>query len=282
MRSSLFNHQIPMESHLTGMGNILDTIIQHKWVEVQQAKQTVAVKELECMPLFSRPSLSLRQALCDPASTGIIAEFKRRSPSKGQFQANADPVAITTAYAEAGAAALSVLTDTQFFGGSNNDLVQARINPIPILRKDFVVDEYQIIEAKAMGADVILLIAACLSPARVRTLAAFARSLQLEVLLEIHGEDELDHICTETDLVGVNNRDLKTFAVDLNRSIELAPKIGAGKIKVAESGISKPESIHLLRVHGYQGFLIGEAFMKEADPALAFAGFVNQLKTAAA
>ena len=264
------------------MGNILDTIIQHKSAEVQQAKASISVRELERMPHFSRPTLSLRRALLDPASSGIIAEFKRRSPSKGIFLANADPAAITTGYTRAGAAALSVLTDAQFFGGSNNDLERARINHIPILRKDFVVDEYQIVEAKAIGADVILLIAACLQPARVQSLAAFARSLQLEVLLEIHEESELEHICAETDLVGVNNRDLKTFTVDLNRSADLSKKIGSGNIKVAESGISSPDAITFLQTHGYKGFLIGEAFMKESDPALAFTGFVNQLKSGAA
>ena len=260
------------------MGNILDTIIQYKTGELEKAKASVPSGELERSPLFSRPTLSLQGSLSHPASTGIIAEFKRRSPSKGLFQANADPAAITTAYSGAGAAGLSVLTDAQFFGGSNDDLVRARINNVPILRKDFIIDEYQILEARAIGADVILLIAACLEPARIRALAAFAKTLQLEVLLEIHGDDELDHICDEVDLVGVNNRDLKTFKVDLNRSVNLAPKIGLDKIKVAESGINHPDAISLLREHGYKGFLIGEAFMKEPDPGIAFAGFVKQLK----
>lgn len=259
------------------MGNILDTIIQHKTGEVERAKKAVSISELEQSPFFHRQTLSMQQALTEPASTGIIAEFKRRSPSKGLFQENADPVAITTAYTNGGAAALSVLTDAQFFGGSTDDLVQARTNLIPILRKDFIIDEYQIAEAKAMGADVILLIAACLQPDQVRSLAAFARSLHLEVLLEIHREEELEHICDEVDLVGVNNRDLKTFTVDLDRSVRLGEKIGAGKIKIAESGISRPGAIHFLRQHGFQGFLIGEAFMKEHDPAIAFANFVNQL-----
>lgn len=264
------------------MGNILDTIIQYKTGEVEKAKASVTIQELEGSPLFFRPTLSLHGSLCHPASTGIIAEFKRRSPSKGLFQANADPVAITTAYTQGGAAALSVLTDTQFFGGSNDDLVRARINKVPILRKDFIIDEYQIVEARAIGADVILLIAACLEPARVRALAAFAKTLQLEVLLEIHGDDELDHICDEVDLVGVNNRDLKTFTVDLNRSVALSPKIGPGKTKVAESGISQPHALSFLQAHGYRGFLIGEAFMKEPDPAIAFANFVKQLKSGTA
>ncbi|MBE7174127.1 MAG: indole-3-glycerol phosphate synthase TrpC [Williamsia sp.] len=260
------------------MANILDKIIQHKIREVEQAKASVSIRDLEQAPLFARQTISLRQALSQPASTGIIAEFKRRSPSKGLFQENADPSAITKAYTAGGAAALSVLTDSQFFGGSADDLMQARVNPIPILRKDFIIDRYQLMEAKAMGADVILLIAACLEPGQVRSLAAFASGIGLEVLLEIHEEEELGHICEEIDLVGVNNRDLKTFTVDLDRSVLLSEKIGAGKLKIAESGISNTGDIHFLRQHGFQGFLIGEAFMKEADPAFAFANFVNQLK----
>jgi indole-3-glycerol phosphate synthase len=170
------------------------------------------------------------------------------------------------------------LTDKAFFGGSNGDLQQARINPIPILRKDFIIDEYQIVQAKSIGADVILLIAACLSPARVKRFAAFAKRLGLELLLEIHNEEELDHICDEVDLVGVNNRDLKTFKVDVNVSLQLINKIPTGKIAIAESGISNVETIVTLKQAGFRGFLIGETFMKEAEPAIAFADFVRKLK----
>ena len=154
---------------------------------------------------------------------------------------------------------------------------KARINNIPILRKDFMIDEYQITEARAMGADVILLIAACLTPARVAELAAFAKNLQLEVLLEIHTEAELQHICSDTEIVGINNRDLKTFTVDINRSIELSKKIPADKIKIAESGISDVETICTLRQAGFKGFLIGESFMTQPDPSIAFARFVELL-----
>ena len=217
--------------------------------------------------------------MLDDTRTGIIAEFKRRSPSKGIINGNANVVEITKAYTKHGASALSVLTDEFFFGGSPDDLKNARVNEIPILRKDFVIDEYQISEAKSMGADVILLIAACLTAKQVKTLAKFAKSLQLEVLLEIHAEDELDHVCDETEIVGINNRDLKTFTVDIERSLKMARKIPTDKIKVAESGISSVENILLFKQNGFSGFLIGENFMKAEDPAIAFASFVNKLKT---
>jgi indole-3-glycerol phosphate synthase len=259
--------------------NILETIIKHKWNEVAKRKLEVPVHELQKSLFFSRPTLSLSKSLLLPASTGIIAEFKRRSPSKGNINADADVVSVTNAYAENGAAALSVLTDNNFFGGSDEDLKKARINNIPILRKDFIVDEYQIVEARSIGADVILLIAACLTPAEVRRLASFARSLQLEVLLEIHNEQELEHICDECEVVGVNNRDLKKFVVDVNRSIELAAKIPSGKVKISESGITDTDTIQQLRLAGFKGFLIGENFMKHPDPAIAFAAFVKHLKS---
>lgn len=253
--------------------NILDTIIAHKTKEVAERKARVSQSDLEKQPLFSRPVLSLKQFLLDDSKTGIIAEFKRRSPSKGIINGEADVVAVTGAYARHGASGLSVLTDSEFFGGSTEDLLKARINNIPILRKDFMIDEYQVTEAKAMGADVILLIAACLTPAAVRRLAAFANSLGLEVLLELHDEAELAHICEETVLVGINNRNLKTFTVDIDRSLRMAEKLPAGKVKIAESGISDPANIRLFREHGFRGFLVGENFMKAKDPGAAFADF---------
>jgi indole-3-glycerol phosphate synthase len=237
------------------------------------------VQELEQQSFFSRKTLSLKQFLLDDTRTGIIAEFKRKSPSKGIINATADVVTVTSAYAKYGASGLSVLTDEQFFGGSTNDLIQARINQVPILRKDFVIDEYQIVEAKAMGADLILLIAACLTPAEVKRLAEFARSLQLEVLLELHAEEELEHICDATELVGINNRNLKTFVVDIERSLNMAARIPAGKIKIAESGISDPANIRLFKEHDFKGFLIGENFMKTQDPGSAFHNFITQLET---
>ena len=239
----------------------------------------MGMEELEKSASFHRKTFSLKDFLLDDAKTGIIAEFKRRSPSKGIINDTASVEDVTAAYTKYGASCLSVLTDAEFFGGTASDLVQARVNPIPLLRKDFIIDEYQLMESKAMGADGILLIAACLTPGRVSALASFARQLRLEIVLEIHNEHELQHICDEIDLVGINNRDLKTFAVDINRSVELGMKIPADKIKIAESGISDVKTIRLLKQNGFKGFLIGENFMKEKDPGEAFRIFVEELKT---
>src|SRR5258705_13400267 len=184
--------------------NILDKIIEHKKVEVARRKLAMPVAELEKSKFFSRHTLSLKDFLLDGSRNGIIAEFKRRSPSKGVINDDADVVAVTTAYTKNGASCLSVLTDESFFGGGTEDLLKARINEIPILRKDFMIDEYQVTETKAMGADVILLIAACLSVQQVKQLAGFAKNLGLGVLLELHAEEELEHICDETELVGIN------------------------------------------------------------------------------
>jgi indole-3-glycerol phosphate synthase len=258
--------------------NILDTIVAQKKSEISNRKSAIKIAGLEKSPFFQRETLSLKKFLLDETRTGIIAEFKRRSPSKGIINDNANVVEVTKAYTSNGASALSVLTDEIFFGGAADDLMKARINQIPILRKDFIVDEYQVVEAKSIGADAILLIAACLSSQQVKALAKFAGSLQLEVLLELHSEGELGHICNDTEIVGINNRDLKTFEVDIERSLMMAEKIPSEKIKVAESGINSTENINLFKEHGFRGFLIGENFMKEKNPAIAFASFVNQLK----
>jgi indole-3-glycerol phosphate synthase len=259
--------------------NILDQIIEHKRSEVADSKKNVSFKELQNTPHYSRRTISLKESLLRDDSTGIIAEFKRRSPSKGIINGTANVLDVTKAYADNGAAALSVLTDKSFFGGSNEDLQKARVNNIPILRKDFIIDEYQIAEARSIGADVILLIAACLSPDDVRRLASYAKNIELEVLLEIHNEEELAHICDECDVVGVNNRDLKHFTVEINRSLELSEKIPGDKVKISESGITDTGTISILRSAGFRGFLIGENFMKQPDPAIAFASFVKHLKT---
>jgi indole-3-glycerol phosphate synthase len=258
--------------------HILDTIIAHKMGEVARKKNQVSVAELQQQPNFGRQVLSLKKYLQDETRTGIIAEFKRKSPSKGIINDKAEVQEVTAAYTKYGASGLSVLTDTEFFGGYDEDLLGARVNEIPVLRKDFIIDEYQVTEAKAMGADVILLIAACLTPLRVAELAFFAKSLKLEVLLEIHHEAELQHIGMDVDLVGVNNRDLKTFSVDINRSIELCRKIPDDKIKIAESGIGNAETIHVFKQAGFTGFLMGEHFMRSDNPGEAFGQFVQQLK----
>ena len=257
--------------------NILETIIEHKKIEVAERKLLVTEADLQSTKNFKRTCYSLVEKLNQNNTTGIIAEFKRKSPSKGFINEHADVVEITTGYTNAGAVCLSVLTDTEFFGGSTEDLIAARANQIPILRKDFIIDEYQIVEAKAMGADVILLIAACLSVDEIKRLAIFAVSLGLEVLLELHNETELEHICDETILVGVNNRNLKDFKVDVNASLEMAKKISGNKIKIAESGISDPAMIKMFKASGFKGFLIGETFMKETNPAVAFDTFAKNM-----
>lgn len=257
--------------------NILDTIVAKKKIEVAAAKERISVEALTAQALFSRSTYSLCDFLQDEMRTGIIAEFKRKSPSKGIINATAEVEEVTTAYAAA-ASGISVLTDTDFFGGSQDDLKKARIQQVPILRKDFMIDEYQVYEAKAMGADVILLIAACLTPDEVNQLGACAKGLGMEVLLEIHDETELIYISDMVDMVGVNNRNLKTFEVDINTSLRLIEQIPAGKPAIAESGISNVDTIVTLRKAGFAGFLIGENFMKEPQPSVAFTDFIDQLK----
>jgi indole-3-glycerol phosphate synthase len=257
--------------------SILDDIVAFKRDEVEKQKKAVSLEELQNREFFSREIISLRHALLDDTQTGIIAEFKRRSPSKGIINPNADVTEVTTGYVNGGASALSILTDENFFGGHETDLTRARIHEVPILRKDFIIDPYQLFEARAMGADVILLIAACLSPEEVAELADAAKHLELEVLLELHTEEELGHICDAVDMVGINNRNLKTFEVDVDRSIRMAKQIPNGKIAIAESGINNVKTIKQFREHGFRGFLIGEFFMKEKDPGEAFKKFVEQL-----
>lgn len=259
--------------------NILQKIIANKRGEVAEQKKNVPVAALEQHGHFKKLPLSLKHFLKDEAKTGIIAEFKRASPSKGIINDAVGVGEVTKAYAAHGASGISVLTDEAFFRGSLADLTEAVQNDVPVLRKDFMIDDYQIVEAKAYGASVILLIAACLSPIEVKTLAQTARSLGLEVLLELHDETELDHVCDSIDLVGINNRNLKTFSVDLEQSIRLADKLGNSFLKIAESGISSAENIQYLRSHGFDGFLIGEHFMKHENPGAAFKNFAASLNT---
>jgi len=258
--------------------NILEQIVKDKYKEVAAKKQLISVDAYHEMPLFKVVRKSLKASLFSEGSTGIIAEFKRKSPSKGIINANADVAQVTAAYSQF-AAGISVLTDEPYFGGTNKDLQIAReAVTVPILRKDFIVDEYQLYEARAIGADIILLIAANLSVEKVKHLAHVAKSLELEVLLEIHNEEELNHICNDIDMVGVNNRNLKTFEVDINTSLHLINKIPADKPVIAESGISNVDTIVTLRQAGFTGFLIGENFMKHANPSVAFTEFVTTLK----
>jgi indole-3-glycerol phosphate synthase len=256
---------------------ILDTIVAQKKLEVRDAKQRYSWSKLERMAAMQAPVKSLRQRLSMPDTLGIIAEFKRKSPSKGWIHEHADLPMITQAYAQYGASAISVLTDPHFFGGSLDDLVTIRPLDLPILRKEFIIDPFQVLEARAHGADIILLIAACLSPAEVDSLAALAAGLGMEVILELHDMDEVNHISPNTPLIGINNRNLKTFQVDIENSLRMAEVIPADKIKIAESGMHAVEDILTFRRYGFQGFLIGELFMKAPDPTIAFATFMQEL-----
>ncbi|MBL3658685.1 indole-3-glycerol phosphate synthase TrpC [Fulvivirga sediminis] len=259
--------------------NILEEIVAHKRKEVSEKKNLFPVRLLEQSIFFHTQSVSLKKYILREDKSGIIAEIKRKSPSKGVINPNVSIERTSIGYMQAGASALSVLTDTKFFGGKNEDLTTARkFNFCPILRKDFTVDEYQIIEAKSIGADAILLIAAVLTPEEVKSLAKLAHSLGLEVLLEVHNEAELERSFNEyIDLLGVNNRDLASFKVDLNTSISLSEKVPHGVVKVAESGINQPEDIELLKSHGFEGFLIGERFMRSARPEKSAESFIEKL-----
>jgi len=259
--------------------NILDKIVARKKEEVASAKAKTNIKELEQSLYFNRETFSLKDFLLDPSKTGIIAEFKRKSPSKGIINDGVTVEEVTTGYTSAGASALSVLTDRDFFMGHDDDLLSARkVNQIPILRKDFMVDEYQIIEAKALGADIVLLIAACLTPQEILSFAKLAKSLGLSTLLEVHSQEELDGTLNPfLDVIGVNNRNLKDFTVSIDTSIALAKTIPSDFLKISESAISHPETIKLLKTEGYNGFLIGENFMRTENPGQAMMDFVKEL-----
>lgn len=260
--------------------NILDKIIEAKKAEIAHQKSVVDLEMLKAIPDFDRKCISLKASLLKKGSSGIIAEFKQQSPSKGIINASAKVEEVTRGYADAGASCLSVLTEPKFFGGSQANLVKAReTNPeIPILRKDFMIDTYQIIEAKAYGADVILLIAACLEKEQAELLAKEAKSLGMEVLMEIHKKEELAKINDFVDIVGVNNRDLKTFEVDIETSVRLGKLIPDRFVKISESGLSGAKEIHYLRENGFKGFLIGETFMKTENPGEACRKFIEGLK----
>jgi len=260
---------------------ILDKILETKRLEIATAKKTRPFELLlaEAQTIL-RPMNSLSQALRNSPDGGIIAEFKRKSPSKGFFQAEARVEPIVGGYATNGAAAISVLTDREYFGGGLDDLRRARtVTDKPLLRKDFIIDPYQIAEARIAGADAILLIAAALSPERCAELAEFANSLNLEVLLELHDERELNYAGKHVNVVGVNNRNLATFVTDTAVSLRMARLLPAGVARISESGISAVETVTELRQAGFHGFLVGENFMKTADPAAALREFVKELST---
>jgi indole-3-glycerol phosphate synthase len=260
------------------MNNILDRIIADKVLEVKQRKSEIPADRLEKSHHFSRKPLSLKGGLMDSRASGIIAEFKRMSPSSGWINRNADPAEITRGYIQAGASAISVLTDRKYFAGSRDDLVKAReINHCPILRKDFILDEYQLLEAKSLGADAILLIVSVLDESTIRQLAREAHNLGMEVILEVHESSELSLLNEWIDMVGVNNRDLKKMETDVQTSIDLAGLIPADFLKISESGIHDPETINFLKGLGYRGFLIGEYFMQDENPGRACRQFIEQI-----
>jgi indole-3-glycerol phosphate synthase len=260
--------------------NILDKIVAHKKTEVEYCKSKTSVSQLENRIFFSRATNVLTANLKNENSSGIIAEFKRKSPSKGIINDVFSSLEVVKAYENAGVAGSSVLTDEEFFGGTQQDLISVRNDvSIPLLRKDFMIEEYQFIEAKSIGADVVLLIASILTPKEVKDFTDLAKSLQLEVLLELHDETELNHVYHNVDMVGINNRNLKNFEVDIEQSIRMAEKLGSDFVKVAESGISNIETLQLFKQNGFQGFLIGENFMKTTNPGLACSKFIHSLKS---
>jgi indole-3-glycerol phosphate synthase len=260
---------------------ILDKIIAFKKTEIAKIKAEVHIKKLVESPNFGREVFSLKKSLLEVGSTGIIAEFKRQSPSKGIINDTATIADVTNGYLDANVAAQSILTDTSFFGGSMADLMEARVinQQKPILRKDFIVDGFQIVEAKAIGADVILLIAACLTSEELKNYGNLATDLGLEVLYEVHTQEDLDKINDlDNKIIGINNRNLNTFEVDLENSIKLSNQIPDSSLKISESGISDPKIIMGLKEYGFQGFLIGETFMKQENPGEACQEFISQIR----
>jgi indole-3-glycerol phosphate synthase len=259
--------------------DILAKIIADKYKEVALKKSLIPASQLEQSVLFDRKGGSLAKALRN-SNTGIIAEHKRRSPSKDTINQNTNVGEVAKGYQKAGVCGMSVLTDIKYFGGSLEDLLLARACvSMPLLRKEFIIDEYQLLEAKAYGADVILLIAGVLSRQEIKTLSEFAKALDLEVLLEVHNEEELHKsVMPSLDMLGINNRDLKTFRVSIETSKILSELIPNDFVKVSESGISSIEAIQELKPYGYQGFLIGENFMKTDNPGRSAAEFIKKIK----
>ncbi|NHF60738.1 indole-3-glycerol phosphate synthase TrpC [Flavobacteriaceae bacterium TP-CH-4] len=259
--------------------SILDKIVADKRKEVDLKKSLIPISYLENSVLFNRETVSLSDAL-RRSDTGIIAEHKRRSPSKSEINQGLNVQQVVQGYQNAGVCGISVLTDGKYFGGSLDDLLLARASVrIPLLRKEFIIDEYQLLEAKAHGADVVLLIAAILTRDEIKTFSELAKSLGLEVLLEVHNQEELQKSrLYSLDMLGVNNRNLKTFEVSLETSKSLSKLIPEEFVKVSESGISNITAIRDLQVYGYQGFLIGENFMKTDNPGQYAMDFIKQLK----
>jgi indole-3-glycerol phosphate synthase len=261
------------------MKSILQEIIVNKRKEVEERKEKNTVKTLESSIYFPTTPISLKSYLSRDNSSGIIAEIKRKSPSKGFFKEHISVENISISYMQHGASALSILTDRKYFGGTQEDLKTARIfNFCPILCKDFIIDEYQIIEAKSYGADVILLIADILDKNKLKQLARFAKSLQLEVLFEIHSEEELDKVSLqEIDHLGINSRNLNTFEVNVSIFETIRKKLPSTQSVIAESGLKDPSFIKKLKNIGFSGFLIGEHFMASTNPGKACGKLVDEI-----
>ncbi|MGV0922301.1 indole-3-glycerol phosphate synthase TrpC [Empedobacter tilapiae] len=261
------------------MKTILDEIVAQKRVEILEKQKTQSIESFKNSENFLLPVKSAKASILDETKSGIIAEFKRKSPSKGFINKEAKVKEVVSGYEKFGASVISVLTDEQFFGGSFDDLQQAKeVLNIPVLRKDFIVDEFQVYETKAIGADLMLLIAECLTKDEVYHLSKTAKEIGLEVLLELHSKDQLKKVNEFIDLIGINNRNLKTFEVDIEKSKQILKQLPTDLIKVAESGISDPKTVKELRQAGFQAFLIGENFMKAENPCLAFEQFVKESK----
>lgn len=255
---------------------ILDKIIERKKEEIATSKSSISIEKLKNTEFFGRMNYSLKESIKN--KKGIIAEFKRQSPSKGIINDNVQPLEVVSAYENFGASGISILTDKDFFGGDCNDILSVRNQiHIPILRKDFMIDEYQFYEAKSIGADAVLLIASCLSPNQVQEFTELAHELGMEVLLEIHTEEELTHFNSKVDLAGINNRNLKDFKVDLQHSVQLKNLLPQNVLSIAESGIYHIDDFNYLKEKGFDGFLMGEYFMKNTDPAKAFEEFSSQI-----
>jgi indole-3-glycerol phosphate synthase len=259
--------------------NILDRIVEQKRAEVALQKEQMPIYSVMAEENFKRKCFSAKKSITESGASGVIAEFKRQSPSKGIINGDALPESIVSEYEKAGASMVSVLTDQVFFGAQQGDFTTARkrLN-IPLLRKEFIVDPYQIYQSKAMGADVILLIAAILTPQRCKDFAFLARELGMEVLLELHDDSELEHVNRFVDMVGINNRNLKDFTVDTDRSIRLAKQLPENMIRVAESGLHSADKVKEMRENGFQAFLMGEYFMTQNSPGQACTDLINSIR----
>ncbi len=260
--------------------NILEEIVAEKRKNLIPQRQRFPLADLCANPFYKAEKQSFRAFIQDEEKNGIIAEFKRRSPSLGAINLNADVVEVCQAYMRAGVSGVSVLTDSPYFGGSNADLSSVRKTGFcPLLRKDFCIDPYMVHEAAAIGADAILLIASILKKEEIKAYTDLAHDLGLEVLLEIHAMEELEKVYDKVDLLGVNNRNLKNFEISLDTSLSILEQLPAGPLKVAESGIRNPSDLKQLRAAGYDAFLIGTSFMATSDPKEAVKTFVQGLET---